>query len=140
MNEVHLIGNVVKPMEAKTIMGTNEIVVVNTIAVRRDFKNVQGEYDADFINFVAYRHSANYLSSYIEKGDKIALTGRWQTRKYTKDDGTNVYVNELVVGKVEFLAKPQGSNQSQEVQQPEQEYYNQPTESKWSIDSDDLPF
>ena len=88
MNKVILSGNLVKDVDLrKTESGMS--VVGNTIAVRRERKNFNGEYDVDFINFVVWDKSAEYLNQYANKGDRIELVGRWQVREYEEKNGNN---------------------------------------------------
>lgn len=102
MNKVILIGNIVKDIEMKqTNSGLN--VVANTIAVKRNYKNANDEYESDFINFVAFKNNAELISQYFTKGNRIGLTGSWQTRNYENNQGQKVYVNELIVDGIEFL-------------------------------------
>ena len=96
MNKVLLTGRLVKDCELmKTDSGTS--VTKNSVAVRRDFKNSNGEYDTDFIDFVAFGTTAEYLASYGKKGNYIELVGRWQVRTYQRKDGSTAYVHEVVV-------------------------------------------
>lgn len=103
MNKVILSGNICKDIELKYT--TNNIaVVMNTIAVRNDYKNREDKYDSQFINFVAYRNNAEYLSKYAAKGSKILLEGKWNNRNYKKQDGSTVYVSEMIVERIELLS------------------------------------
>lgn len=103
MNKIILSGNICKDIELKYT--TNNIaVLMNTIAVRNDYKNKDGKYDSQFINFVAYRNNAEYLSKYATKGSKILLEGKWNNRNYKKQDGSTVYVSEMIVERVELLS------------------------------------
>lgn len=103
MNKIILSGNICKDIELKYT--TNNIaVLMNTIAVRNDYKNKDGKYDSQFINFVAYRNNAEYLSKYTSKGSKIVLEGKWNNRNYKKQDGSTVYVSEMIVERVELLS------------------------------------
>ena len=96
MNSVNVTGNLAKDIVLQaTSSGTK--VVSNTIAVRRNRKNSSGEYDTDFINFVAWDVKAEYLSKYAKKGDKIELTGTWQVRNYETDRGEKRRIDELIV-------------------------------------------
>lgn len=122
MNKVILTGNLTKDPELrKTQNGTN--VVSGTVAVRRERKDVNGDYPTDFINFVAWGSQADYLANYAYKCDRIELCGRWETRTYENRDGQNVLVNEVQVETVSVFSK-----------QPKQETQQQ------RIDDDDLPF
>ena len=102
MNKVILTGNICKDIQVNE-SGKGNKVVSNTIAVRREFKNSQGEYDCDFINFVAWNGQAEYLSNYAAKGDKIEICGRMQVRSYENKEGINIYITEVVVESLNIL-------------------------------------
>lgn len=108
MNKVILSGNICKDIELKYT--TNNIaVVMNTIAVRNDYKNKDGKYDSQFINFVVYRNNAEYLSKYAAKGSKMLLEGKWNNRNYKKQDNSTVYVNEVIVERIELVKTVENS-------------------------------
>ena len=124
MNKIILSGNVVK--ENELVNG----VVKNTIAVRRDYKNSNGEYETDFFDIVAFNNCANYLSNYVNKGDKIELSGRMQIKMYQSQDGINRKFYEVIVDSVATLSKAQVKDQD-----------SQPIKETDVIDdSDELPF
>lgn len=102
MNKVILIGRVTKDIELKTTT-TGKSVVSFTLAVNKDYKNANGEYDADFINCVAYEQRAETISRYVRKGDKFAVFGSITTRTYERQDGSTAYVTEIKVDGFEFL-------------------------------------
>ncbi len=102
MNKIILIGRLTKNPELK-YTSSNLAVTNFSLAVNRDFKNQNGEYDADFINCIAYRKLAETIAEYTKKGDKLAVTGRIQTRNYDNAEGKKVYVTEVVVDGIEFL-------------------------------------
>lgn len=102
MNNVNLIGNLTKEIELKK--STSGVSVCSfSIAVRRDYKNAQGEYDTDFINCIAWRQTAEFLTKYATKGDKLAVNGVLQVRSYDGKDGKKVYVTEVVCNKAEIV-------------------------------------
>ena len=108
MNKVILSGNICKDIELKYT--TNNIaVVMNTIAVRNDYKNKDGKYDSQFINFVVYRNNAEYLSKYAAMGSKMLLEGKWNNRNYKKQDNSTVYVNEVIVERIELVKTVENS-------------------------------
>ena len=102
MNKVILIGNLTKEPEAKNTQ-SGVSVCTFTVAVRRRFKDADGEYQSDFINCVAWRQTANFISSYFHKGSKIAITGNIQTRSYDDSNGQKKYVTEVIVDEAEFV-------------------------------------
>lgn len=102
MNKVILIGRVTKDIELKTTRNGKSVVSF-TLAVNKDYKNANGEYDADFINCVAYEQRAETISRYVKKGDKFAVFGSINTRSYEREDGSTAYVTEIKVDGFEFL-------------------------------------
>lgn len=101
MNKWIGIGRVTKPIELKTTT-SGKSVASFTLAVNRDRKNADGNYDADFINCVAFGQQAETISKYVNKGDKFGAIGKLNTRTYDKN-GSKVYVTEVIVDGFEFL-------------------------------------
>ena len=101
MNKVEIIGRLTKDPELRTT--ANGVSVCSfTVAVNRRFKNPQGEYEADFINCVAWRNSAEILAKYFKKGNMVGIVGSIQTRNYEKD-GSKMYITEVLVEEVHFV-------------------------------------
>lgn len=137
MNKVILTGRLTQTPELKkTNSGTS--VVQFSVAVRRNFKNADGEYDTDFINCVAWRQTAELIAKYFAKGDGITVSGAIQTRKYTAKDGSERKAVEVVVGEIEFpLTRNNGNGQNNTVNKPSDSPNNGFTEL---ANDDDLPF
>lgn len=91
-------------------------VVKNTIAVRRDFKNKNGEYDSDFFTFSVWGNQAEFVEKYAHKGDKIAIVGKLLNNNYEKD-GQTVYSNDIQVESIELLSprKENGTTENKEM-------------------------
>lgn len=104
MNKFVGIGNICKDIELKST-NSGKYVLQNSIAIRNDYKNANGEYDSEFVNIVVWGNTAEYMQKYAHKGMKIAVEGRLQTRNYDKADGTKGYVTEVVCNSVELLEK-----------------------------------
>ena len=115
MNRVIIIGRNTKDVELKqTASGAS--VVEFSIAVKRAFKNANGEYESDFFNCIAFSKLAETISRYVKKGDQVGIEGRLQTRNYTNKEGRKVYVTEIIVENVEFLqSKKQGEPHFEEL-------------------------
>ncbi len=108
MNKVQLVGRLTRDPELRTT--ANGVSVCSfTVAVNRRFRNAQGEYEADFINCVAWRQSAELLAKYFTKGRMVGLVGSIQTRNYEKD-GQRVYVTEVSVEEVHFVESKNAAN------------------------------
>ena len=108
LNQSILVGRIVRDPEIKeTDSGTK--VTNLTLAVQRPFRNVQGEYDTDFINCVLWRGIAESTAEYCKKGDMIGVRGRIQTRYFETPDEVKHNLVEVIAEKVTFL-----SNKSKE--------------------------
>ena len=102
MNKAILVGNLARDPETRnTPSGVS--CTTFTVACNRRFVNQQGVREADFINCVAWRQNADFVSRYLTKGSKVAVEGSIQTRSYDAQDGTKRYVTEIVVDSVESV-------------------------------------
>lgn len=101
MNTVVLIGRTTRDPELRRT-GNGTAVTSFTLAVNRDFKTNDGQ-EADFIQCVAWKKTAELLYQYVHKGDRIAVNGSIRTRNYEDSHGKKVYVTEVLVNHVEFL-------------------------------------
>lgn len=102
MNKAILTGRLTRDIELKTTpIGVS--VCTFTLAVNRRYKNDQGEYDADFINCVAWRNGAELLAKHFQKGDMVGIVGSIQTRNYDNKDGQKVYVTEVNAEEIHFV-------------------------------------
>jgi len=125
MNKVILVGRLTRDPELRsTSSGFNTVSF--SVAVNRNFKNKEGNYDADFINCVAFRNTADFINKFFKKGNLISLDGRIQTRNYDAQDGTKRCVTEVLVENVEFVG---GKNESSS---------NQPSEFVDKPSTDDI--
>ena len=128
MNKVVLIGRSTKDAELRHTQ-TGKQVTTFTLAVDRDYKNAQGERDADFIPCVAWGKLAEICERYITKGKQVAVAGKIQTRNYEDKNGQRRYITEIIVSDMQLL----GSRQ--DAQQQPQAPALEPVETP-----DDLPF
>ena len=72
-----------------------------TLAIDRR-RSTDGKQQADFIQCVAWEKTAEIISQYVTKGQKVAVEGHIQTRSYDANDGSKRYVTEVVVQSMEF--------------------------------------
>ncbi len=101
-NKSILMGRLVRDPDSKTT--ENQVAVCSfTLAANRRFKNKSGEYEADFISCVAWRQTAEFISKYFRKGNKLMVCGTLQSRTYENKDGAKVYVTELVAEEAYFV-------------------------------------
>lgn len=119
-----------------------------TLAVNRPFTNASGEREADFVNCVVWRKSAENLSKFAKKGSLIGLEGRIQTRNYENNDGNRIYVTEVIADNFSLLEPknkkdygmqddshptPQSSNNFENI-------YTKDANGNIELNDDDLPF
>ncbi len=107
MNKVILIGRLTATPELKKTNNGNSVLSF-TVAVNRQYKNAQGNYDADFISCVAFKQTAEFIAKYFDKGSMIAVDGSLQTRSYSAQDGSKRYVTEVMAGHAEFCSSKDG--------------------------------
>jgi len=114
LNRVVLVGRLTRDPDLRyTASG---VAVANfTVAANRPFRNQQGEQEADFINCVVWRKTAENLANYMRKGSMIGVDGRIQTRSYEGQDGKMVYVTEVLAENIQFL-EPRGTTQQRSAQ------------------------
>lgn len=113
INNVVLTGRITRDIELKQTT-TNKSAVNFTLAVNRNYKNEQGEQQADFINCIAYGKQAENMARFLNKGSLIGIEGRIATRNYKNKDGKITYATEVIADRVNFLeSKKQQSNFNQ---------------------------
>ena len=96
-----LTGRLTGDPELKTTQ--NGISVCSfTMAVNRN-RRANEEQQADFINIVAWRQTAEFISKYFNKGSLIGIEGSIQTRKYTDKNGNNRIAFEVVANNAQFV-------------------------------------
>ena len=130
INNVTLVGRVTRDPELR-YTPQNQAVATFSLAVNRQFKNANGEREADFINCVIWRQQAENLVNWAKKGAVIGITGRIQTRNYENQQGQRVYVTEVVADSFQLLeSRSQGQqqqhNQGNYQRQPQGNYQRQP--------------
>ena len=102
INNVVLVGRLTKDPDLRyTTSGTG--VATFTLAVNRNFTSADGNREADFINCVIWRKSAETLANYARKGTLLGITGRIQTRSYDNQQGQKVYVTEVIADNFQLL-------------------------------------
>lgn len=138
LNRVCLVGRLTRDPELRFLPETGTPVATFTLAVNRNFKNKQGEIEADFIPIVVWRRLAELCANYLSKGRLVAVSGRIQTRSWEDESGRRRYVTEVVADEVSFLDR--GSGSSSQVKKEEFNDFNA-DDDFFPIDEDaDLPF
>ena len=128
MNKILLIGNACNDPTTSTSNNGTTICKLS-LAVKRDYKNENGEYDTDFFNITVFGKMGENCGKYLKKGSKCCIIGKLQNNTYEKD-GVKQYSTQIIANEVEFLSQPSGNGQS--TSKPETELV--------PVFSDDLPF
>ena len=102
INNVTLIGRLTADPTVKVLEG--DVKVANfTLAVEKTYKNKDGEKDANFINIVAWRKTAELIEKYLKKGNMCGIQGSIETRSYEAQDGTRHYVTEVLANEIQLI-------------------------------------
>ena len=111
MNVCIFTGRLTATPELKTT-ASGKSVCNFTLAVDRRFKDSDGNPVVDFIDFVAWENSAEFLCKWFDKGLRVAVSGELQTRTWTDDSDVTRKVSEILVNKVEFADGKREANTS----------------------------
>lgn len=151
INAVSLTGRLTKDPELRE--SQNGVAVGNiTLAVNRTFTDANGERQADFINCVMFKKTAEIAKQYLSKGSLAGVSGRLQSRSYENKEGQRVFVTEVVVDNLALLETKNSQNQqngnnqgynnqqNNQYNQGQQNYGQSNQSSNVDINSEDLPF
>lgn len=119
LNRVILMGRFVADPELKTTPSGISVTSFR-IAVERSYAKAGEERQADFINIVCWRNTAEFVCKYFSKGSLIALEGQLQTRSYQDKDGTTRYMVEVLADKVSFTGEKTERQESKPQSYPKQ--------------------
>lgn len=113
----------------------------NSLAMTNNFKNKEGNYDSEFVDYIAYRSTADYLNKYAKKGSLISIEGRISTTSSEKE-GKKRYFTKIVLENASVLDKKQ-ENKEEDIEEPipqntKSEYDNE--NSSVQVNDEDLPF
>jgi single-strand DNA-binding protein len=132
MNKAILMGRLTKDPELRYTQN-NVAVCTFTLAVDRDFTPQGQEKQADFLPIIVWQNSGEAAAKLLEKGRRISLVGRIQTRTWDDDEGKKHYVTEIVAESWYFAddkKKEQTTNTQQLQQQPQQQYSSPPSQAQ----------
>ena len=102
LNKVILTGRLTVKPELKTTTGGISVTTFS-IAVQRRYKSADGSYPTDFINIVAWRSTAEFITRFFDKGQLIAIVGSIQTRNYEDKTGAKRTAVEVVADEAQFV-------------------------------------
>ena len=103
LNQTVLVGRLVKDPELRQTDNGRKVTNI-TLAIPRSYKNVNGEYDTDFVSCVLWKGVAESTVEYCRQGDLIGVKGRIQSRNIELEDETKKQIVEVVAEKVTFLS------------------------------------
>jgi len=110
LNQVALVGRITKdPILRNISKGRVQTSII--IAVNRNFKNLKGEVEADFILCSVWGKLAENTAKHCGKGSLIGVSGRIQSRTYEREDRSRVYVTEVVADNIRFLSTKRRENE-----------------------------
>lgn len=101
INNVTLMGRLTKDPETRYTTD-GKVVTRFTLAVERRFAKQGEQRQADFINIVAFRQTAEFVGKYFVKGQLAAVVGSIQTRSWDGEDGQKRYATEVIAHEVHF--------------------------------------
>lgn len=140
MNNVILIGRLIKDVELRYTQSSNATYARFTIAVDRGMSKdkkqeaeANGQQTADFINIVVWGKQAENCQRYLQKGRNVAIQGRLQSGSYTAQDGTRKFVTEVWAERVQFI---EWGEKKEDHTQP----FGQFDEISFETTDEDIPF
>lgn len=142
MNVVVLIGRLTDNPELRHT-NSNISVTRFSIAVDRGYRSGE-ERQTDFINIVAWRQTAEFITTYFKKGQRIAIEGSLRMNRYQDKDGNNRTSYEVVVNNAHFVETKSSSNggftPAAEQAQPASFSNTDSGDFAEIVSDDDLPF
>ena len=143
LNKIFLMGRLTRDPELRrTQSGT--AVTSFSLAVDRDFKSQSGEKETDFIDVVAWRNTAEFVSKYFTKGRMAVVEGRLQITDWTDKDGIKRRKAEVIVDQIYFGdSKPTGQSSAPAQSYTPPQGYGAPHAQEYTELNDDdgeLPF
>lgn len=149
LNVVAIMGRLVADPELRTTPAGHSVCSFR-IACERSYVQQGQERQADFINVIAWRQSAEFVSKYFKKGSMIAIDGSLQTRNYQDKNGNSHTAVEVVANNISFAgakrqdvqSAPSYEQQAKAAQNVPLPTYTQGSMDDFAVisDNDDLPF
>ena len=106
LNKVILIGRLATDPELRYTPSGVAVTSFRIAVDRPVARNEAGEKETDFIDIVAWRHSAEFAANYLNKGRLVAVDGRLQIRNWVAQDGTKRSTAEVVAYDLRSLDRP----------------------------------
>ena len=137
LNHVVIMGRMVRDPELRQLENGTSVTSFSVAVERNYVDKTTNERQADFLNVVAWRQTADFVCKYFHQGDMIAIEGSLQSRKYTDKDGNNRIAIEIVASNISFCGGKNGGNANTATTNdaPATMVANAPSE-----ENDELPF
>ena len=110
LNHVVIMGRMVRDPELRQLDNGTSVTSFSVAVERNYVDKTTNERQADFLNVVAWRQTADFVCKYFHQGDMIAIEGSLQSRKYTDKDGNNRIAIEIVASNISFCGGKNGGN------------------------------
>lgn len=110
LNQTVIVGRLVKEPHLYETSNGNKVTNI-TLAVPRNYKNIDGEYETDFISCVVWKGVAENTAEYCHKGDLIGVKGHLQNKIINIDEETKRQTVELVAEKITFLSSKKNDSE-----------------------------
>lgn len=112
MNQVGMIGRMTKDPVLRSL-SEGRVQASFVLAVQRTYKSAKAD-DADFVLCTVWGKLADHTVKYCGKGSLVGISGHIHSRSYQKEDGTRVFVTEVIVDEVQFLQTKPKTEESSE--------------------------
>lgn len=103
VNQIVLVGRIVKTPELRMTENGKKMSSI-VLAVPRNYKNSEGQYDTDFLDCTLWTGVAESTAEYCKTGDLVGVRGRLQTRIVETPEGTKKKKTEIIAERVNFLS------------------------------------
>lgn len=113
LNQTVIVGRLVKDPELKLTDQGKKVTNI-TLAVPRSFKNINGEYETDFIDCTLWTGIAESTAEYTKKGDLLGVKGRLQSQLVDNADGSKRKCTEVIAERVTFLSSKAHSDNDED--------------------------
>ena len=118
LNRVTIMGRFCADPELKRTNGGTAVTSFS-VAVERDFKGQNGERETDFIDVVAWKNTAEFVTKYFAKGRMAVIEGRLQTRSWKDQNGNNRKNTEIVAENIYFGDSKQSESYAERNEVPD---------------------
>ena len=103
LNQIVLVGRLTRDIKINKTENGRKVATIS-LAIPRSFKNMEGTYDTDFVDCVAFENIAENSATYCGKGDIVGVKGRVQSRIVERDVEKKENLVEIIAEKITFLS------------------------------------